>query len=101
MSITITKKKISPFAGIWVNGTTDDGCKFQAKVFEEPSQFGIPTARFEDGGNVSKLYIKAHDGRELLCYDRGFDYIDDAGEDYVEDVMHEIVLDLEKRFCKQ
>lgn len=69
----------------WVHGsvTVDDGSEFEfcAKVYDEPSQFGIETARFPSGGNISKLGVsRADNGYEpqVLTYDRGWDY--DYGE---------------------
>lgn len=69
----------------WVHGivTVDDGSKFdfEAKVYDEPSQFGIETNRFPGGGNISKLGVsRADNGYEpqVLTYDRGWDY--DYGE---------------------
>ena len=42
--------------------------KFEAKVFEEPSQFGI------DNGCISKLYVKEHGKHEpMFVYERGWD----------------------------
>lgn len=64
----------------WVHGTVtvDDGSefKFEAKVYDEPSCFGIETDRFPGGGNISKLCV--YRGRELcsdcvLAYERGWD----------------------------
>ena len=53
--------KVTRTDGQWKIGTID-GIKFNAKVYEEPSEFGI------NGGNVSKLWI---DG--IANYDRGWD----------------------------
>ncbi len=54
--------KITQVDGNWKKGTID-GIKFQAKVYEKPSEeYGI------DGGHVSKLWI---DG--MANYDRGWD----------------------------
>ncbi len=53
--------KITRTDGQWKLGTID-GIKFNAKVYEEPSEFGI------HNGNVSKLWI---DG--VCNYDRGWD----------------------------
>ena len=64
----------------WVHGivTVDDGSEFdfEAKVYDEPSQFGIETNRFPGGGNISKLCVsRADNGYEpqVLTYDRGWD----------------------------
>lgn len=40
--------------------------KYQAKVYEEGSEYGI------EGGRVSKVMIK-HDGEIVVNYDRGWD----------------------------
>lgn len=52
--------------------------RYQAKVFQEPSKFGI------GGGNISKLAVthNLHDDRwhselEILIYDRGWVYKSD------------------------
>lgn len=42
------------------------GFSYCAKVYDEPSQFGI------DGGRVSKLEVRK-DGKTILNYDRGWD----------------------------
>lgn len=46
----------------WVEGY-EDNTFFQAKLYDEPSPFGI------DGGRVSKLFISGG-----ANYDRGWDY---------------------------
>ena len=49
--------------------------EFEAKVFEEPSKYGIPMHRNEDGkweGKVSKLYV-VEDQDWVMNYDRGWD----------------------------
>lgn len=64
----------------WINGTVtiDDGSEFvfDAKVYDEPSCFGIETDRFPGGGNISKLGVSRVGDRyspEVLTYDRGWD----------------------------
>ena len=79
----------------WVSGYHAD-LTFEAKVFSEPSMFGIPTPKFPDGGNVSKLHIRKADGQEVYAYDRGLDFEDD----YIEDVANEIIAALEAEFCE-
>lgn len=72
----------------WVNGTVivDDGSKFkfEAKVYDEPSQFGIETNRFPSGGNISKLAVyhtgDMHDPW-VLNYDRGWDEEEETPDD--------------------
>lgn len=56
----------------WQEGTiyipnSDTVFKFEAKVFDEGSQFGIK------GGRVSKLWIKDANNKTVLNYDRGWD----------------------------
>lgn len=69
----------------WVHGSVsvDDGSEFEfcAKVYDDPSQFGIETNRFPGGGNISKLGVSSADNGyepQVLTYDRGWDY--DYGE---------------------
>lgn len=82
----------------WVSGS-HDGYTFEAKVFAEPSMFGIPTPRFEDGGNVSKLVIRDAEGREVYAYDRGPCYGETVP--HYADVANEIVAALEAEFCEE
>lgn len=78
----------------WVSGSTDEGHAFEAKVYDGQSVFGVPTERFLEGGNVSKLYIRDEVGRQVYLYDRGYCY----GE-AVRDAAASIVRALEERFC--
>lgn len=87
--ITITKNDTTTN---WVHGKTSDGFTFEAKVFDEPSDYGIKTPFYPDGGNISKLYVEKN-GREIYCYDRGLDY---SEEECAEDVQ-EIIVFLESR----
>ena len=72
----------------WVHGTVtvDDGSKFdfEAKVYDEPSQFGIETDRFSGGGNISKLGVHRtgamYDPR-VLSYERGWDEEEETPDD--------------------
>ena len=50
----------------WVSGTVDGSIKFEAKVFDTPSKFGI------DDGRISKLSIRSGN-EEFVNYDRGWD----------------------------
>ena len=50
----------------WVSGTVDGNITFEAKVFDNPSVFGI------DGGRISKLSIR-NASEEIVNYDRGWD----------------------------
>lgn len=55
--------------GQWTKGTIKSmpGYRFEAKVFQAPSQFGI------DNGVISKLHIRNRDGKVVVNYDRGWD----------------------------
>lgn len=72
----------------WINGTVtiDDGSEFRfvAKVYDEPSCFGIETDRFPSGGNISKLAVYCtsdmHDSR-VLSYERGWDEEEETPDD--------------------
>jgi hypothetical protein len=50
----------------WLKGELD-GYTVYAKVYSEPSQYGI------DKGLISKLHIKDKDGKEVVSYDRGWE----------------------------
>lgn len=50
----------------WVSGTYH-GMKFQAKVYDEGSEFGI------NNGTVSKLWVSEANGTPIINYDRGWD----------------------------
>lgn len=94
----------------WVHGrvSVDDGSEFEfcAKVYDDPSQFGIETNRFPGGGNISKLGVsRADNGYEpqVLTYDRRWDYDygetpDDSpiGQEKAEAIIDAIVDELEK-----
>ena len=82
----------------WVSGETDDGYAFEAQVFAEPSMWGIPTARFEEGGNVSRLRVVDPDGREAYAYDRGLD--GESGDEALAAAL-EIIATLEAAFCEE
>lgn len=51
----------------WLEGKLD-GYTVYAKVYSEPSQYGI------DNGRISKLHITNKDGKEVVSYDRGWWY---------------------------
>lgn len=82
----------------WVSGS-HDGYAFEAQVFAEPSMWGIPTARFEEGGNVSRLRVLDAEGREVYAYDRGPCYGETVP--HYADVANEIVAALEAEFCEE
>ena len=69
---------------IWLSGDcniNDHGYHFNAKVYQEPSEFGI------NGGKVSKLCI-GDDEKCILNYDRGWDILDPMiTPDILEDVV--------------
>lgn len=91
----INRSKFDAGLTNWVSGEGPD-YTFEAKVFTEPSIYGIPTPRFEDGGNVSKLCIRDANGREVFSYDRGFEHSDD----YADEIARDIVAALEAEFCE-
>lgn len=81
----------------WVSGSTDDGYCFDAKVFDLPSISGLPTERFPEGGNVSKLYIRDAGGREVYAYERGLHFAADGAMA----LAFGIAAELEAIFCKE
>ena len=95
----------------WVKGvvTIDDGSEFDfsAKVYDEPSCFGIETDRFPNGGNISKLGVYSanglYDDPQVLNYDRGWDDGQEdnpldspIGEEKAETIIDAIADELEK-----
>jgi hypothetical protein len=89
--ITITTRGRSLSGGEWYVGRVGSYW-FEALVFTEPSQYGI------DGGQVSKLCLldapRKRDGRELACYDRGWDLR--PAEAQVQEAMMRLVDDLSR-----
>lgn len=93
----------------WINGTVtvDDGSEFRfcAKVYDEPSCFGIETDRFPGGGNISKLGVyrtgDIYDTR-VLSYERGWDEEEETpddspiGKEKAEAIIDAIADELEK-----
>lgn len=72
----------------WVYGESDNGqIEFQAKLYDENSQFGI------NKGRVSKLWVGDNYG-EIVHYDRGWDRKPRPG--YETDVFEQVVDFLEK-----
>lgn len=85
----------------WIKGTVtvDDGSEFEfcAKVYDEPSCFGIETDRFPGGGNISKLNVyrtgDMHDQR-ILSYERGWDEEEETPDDSpIGKAKAEVILD--------
>lgn len=94
--VTITKNKPNTN---WVSGTMNDEYKFEAKVFEEPSIWGMSTPEFEDGNNVSILSVtETATGREVYYFDRGHEEQDE--ERFGFDELAELVMFLETTFAK-
>lgn len=62
MYVTVNKNPDSA----WVTGECNNLYHYEAKVFLEPSEYGI------NEGRVSKLFIKDLHGREVVIYDRGW-----------------------------
>lgn len=69
--------------GNWIVGTVD-GLEVQAKVYDEPSQFGM-----ELDGRISKLWVKIPDGMVVYNYDRGLDvdYLNTEGLAMIVDAV--------------
>lgn len=94
--ITITKNRPNTN---WVSGRIGDAFKFEAKVFEEPSVYGMSTPDFEDGNNVSILTVtESATGREVYYFDRG--YVEQNEERFGFDELAELVMFLEANFTK-
>jgi hypothetical protein len=71
--------------GDWTIGTLNlDGqvAEFQAKVYDEPSEYGI------NDGRISKLWVRSH-GVVLYNYDRGLD-VDNLPARCVEAIVEAI-----------
>lgn len=95
--VTITKNSTR---SNWVSGNLGDSFKFDAKVFEEPSVFGMSTPDFQDGNNVSILYITDNaTGEQVYYFDRGHEEQDE--ERFGFDELAEIVMFLECKFSKK
>ena len=62
--VVYTSIELKALKDFWYEGDIR-GYKIQAKIFDEPSQFGI------DNGRISKLWISGNG--EELNYDRGWD----------------------------
>jgi len=62
----MNENDLIPKGNNWLDGFVG-GCKISAKVYKEPSQYGI------DGGRISKLEIIDKDNNTLVNYDRGWD----------------------------
>ncbi len=82
----------------WVTGTTDDGYWFEAEVHAEPSENGIKSERFEQGGNVTELHIRDARGRDMYSSGGGLCY-GESVRHYAE-AAREIVDALETEFCE-
>jgi len=61
-----TYVSVAKVEGNWVTGRVSD-FTFQAKVFADPSEFGI------NDGRISKLWIVDFQGKTVVSYDRGRD----------------------------
>jgi hypothetical protein len=90
--IILTKHSRSLSGGEWYVGQIGSYW-FEALVFVEPSQYGI------DGGQVSKLCLldgpRKRDGREVACYDRGWDLAPEEAP--VQEAITQLVEDLSRR----
>ena len=83
-------ERIRPFhyqGNNWYIGTIDNYA-VSAKVYSEPSQYGI------DNGRISKLNIKDAEGYTIANYDRGWDVI--PKEEY-KDLYEKVIGSLERQ----
>lgn len=78
----------------WVYGRIGD-YRFSAKICDEPSGFGLPTARFPEGGTVVKLSITDYRSIEVYRFERGF-----AVASIPQEIPVEILAAIEAKFCK-
>lgn len=53
---------------MWIKGEYE-GYKYSAKVFQEPSEYGIILTDEENEGKISKLEVRKN-GKVICCYDR-------------------------------
>lgn len=93
--VTITKNRRN---SNWVSGKTSDGFTFEAKVFEEPSVYGMSTPEYEEGNNVSILAVRDVNGDEVYYFDRGHEEQNEERFSFEE--LAEIVMFLETTFTK-
>lgn len=70
----------------WIDGKIDD-FRFQAKVYDIGSKFGI------NSGRVSKLAIWDHQRHNVTNYDRGWDVKPDSAEQ--KDILQALLKYLE------
>lgn len=80
--------------GGWVYGRIGD-YRFSAKICDEPSEFGLPTVRFPDGGTVVKLSITDFRSFEVYRYERRLDFAN-----IPQEIPVEILAAIESKFCK-
>ena len=71
--------------GIPVKGGKTDIAHYWAKVYDEPSEYGI------NEGRISKLTVSIN-GVNVICYDRGWD-LEPAEDDKSAQVALAILLD--------
>lgn len=67
---------------MWIDGTVGY-YDFEAKVFDEPSRFGI------NNGRISKLFIYDKNGNLCCEYDRG--WIEEPLDDEVKEAVLKIL----------
>lgn len=73
----------------WYTGTCDSNgevYEFFALVFDEPSQFGLPSSAYATGSTVGKLNLFLN-GQQVFAYDR---YDVEGDYDKYVDVIDEI-----------
>lgn len=83
----------------WVEGSTDDGYLFFAKVYTEPSLFGMSTPAHPKGGNVSILIVRDSTGAVVFHYDRGSYLVDMVGYAALDAAL-DVAMTLEAEFIE-
>ena len=76
----------------WVDGTVGN-LKFQAKLFDEGSMYGI------NEGRVSKLYIYNNNSKYFVTYDRGWEIEPTEETKPYFDAVMELLENSPKRFA--
>jgi hypothetical protein len=83
----------------WVDGLTPDDYSFSAKVYTEPSPYGMPTPEHPKGGNISILILRDLTGTVVFHYDRGR-YLVDMVSDMALDAAIDVAAILESEFIE-
>ncbi len=83
----------------WVDGLTPDDYSFSAKVYTEPSLYGMPTPDHPKGSNISILILRDATGAVAFHYDRGR-YLVDMVSDVALDAAIDVAAVLEAEFIE-